>query len=203
MRVYKVKSITVLVAACAVVLAGCETAPPAGAAPPPVAKPQPAGPAAAPAKDEYTLDSGDKLNITVFAEKDLSGPYQVSGQGDISMPLVGEVKAKGLTLRELQRAIENAYRDGQFLRNPQVSAEVVNYRPFYIRGEVKTSGEYPYQAGLTVMNAIARAGDFSYRANRKKVYITPNGSTVAHEVELTPNLMVHPGDTIEIKDRLF
>lgn len=200
MRVYKVKSITVLVAACAVVLTGCETAPPSEAAPPPAAR---AEQKPAPVADEYTLDAGDKLTITVFGEKDLSGPYQVSGQGDISMPLVGEVKAKGLTLRELQRAIETAYRDGQFLRNPQVSAEVVNYRPFYIRGEVKTSGEYPYQSGLTVMNAIARAGDFSYRANRKKVYITPNGSTVANEVELTPNLLVHPGDTIEIKDRLF
>jgi polysaccharide export outer membrane protein len=201
MRVYKLKFITALVAACAVILTGCGTTPPSEAAPPPAAKPaQVAGP---PIADEYTLDAGDRLTITVFGEKELSGPFQVSGQGDISMPLVGEVKAKGLTLRELQRAIETAYREGQYLRSPQVSAEVVNYRPFYIRGEVRTSGEYPYQSGLTVLNAIARAGDFTYRANRKKVYITPKDSTVAHEVELTSNLLVHPGDTIEIKDRLF
>jgi polysaccharide export outer membrane protein len=200
MQVYTVKSIAALITACAVAFTACETAPPSEAAPPPAAKPAQTVAAIA---DEYTLDAGDKLNITVFGEKELSGPFQVSGQGDISMPLVGEVKAKGLTLRELQRAIETAYREGQFLRSPQVSAEVVNYRPFYIRGEVKTSGEYPYQSGLTVMNAIARAGDFSYRANRKKVYITPKDSTVANEVELTPNLLVHPGDTIEIRDRLF
>lgn len=199
--VKKARSVSGFITACVVILAGCQSTPMSEA------QPVPAAPASQQAADqqraEYTLDTGDKLTITVFGEAALSGPFQVSDQGDISMPLIGELKAQGRTLRELQRAIEAAYRDGQFLRNPQVSAEVINYRPFYIRGEVKTAGEYPYVAGLTVTNAIARAGDFTYRADRKNVWITSKSSTVARKVPITPSLMVQPGDTIEIKDRVF
>lgn len=199
--VRKAKSTSGFITACVMILASCQSTPLSEA------QPIPATPAVRQAVDpqlaEYTLDTGDKLTITVFGETALSGPYQVSGQGDISMPLIGELKAKGLTLRELQRAIEAAYRDGQFLRNPQISAEVINYRPFYIRGEVKTAGEYPYVAGLTVMNAIARAGDFTYRADKKNAWITSKNSTEARKVPITPSLMVQPGDTIEIKDRMF
>lgn len=198
--VFKLTSKTAISAFVAI-LAGCASAAPDASPAPPPAPAQ--ATAVAPQAAEYTLDTGDKIHITVYDEKDLSGDFVVSGQGDISMQLIGEVKAKGMTLRDLQRAIETRYKDGQFLRNPQVSAEVVNYRPFYIRGEVRNSGEYPYQSGLTVMNAIARAGDFSYRADKKHVWITSKSSSEARKVDLTSDLMVQPGDTIEIKDRLF
>lgn len=150
----------------------------------------------------YRLNSGDQIKITVFDEPDLSGPFELDGDGLISMSLIGEVEAKDLTIRELQREIEAKLRDG-FLRNPQVSAEVVTYRPFYILGEVNNPGEYPYTAGLTVMNAIASAGDFTYRADKKKVLITSENSGIEREIGLTVSTQVQPGDTIRIRERFF
>jgi len=151
---------------------------------------------------EYRLDSGDQLKITVFGEPDLSGTFVVDGQGVISMSLIGEVTAKNLTLRELQREIEAKFRDG-YLRSPQVSAEVMNYRPYYILGEISKPGEYPYISGLTVMNAIASAGDFTYRADRRRIFVKSVDSPDERLIELTPSTMVRPGDTIRIRERFF
>jgi len=161
-----------------------------------------ATPAVSTGMAEYRLDSGDKLKITVFGEPDLSGNFEVDGQGVISMSLIGEVSAKGLTLRELQRVIETKLKDG-FVREPQVAAEVQNYRPYYILGEIAKAGEYPYIAGLTVMNAIASAGDFTYRADKRRVFIKSVDTAKEKEVKLTPSLLVKPGDTIRIKERFF
>ncbi|MDZ4760924.1 MAG: polysaccharide biosynthesis/export family protein [Alphaproteobacteria bacterium] len=151
---------------------------------------------------EYRLDSGDQLKITVFNEDNLSGTFVVDGQGVISMSLIGEISAKNLTLRELQRLVETRLKDG-FVRDPQVSAEVMNYRPYYILGEVQKPGEYPYTSGLTVMNAIASAGDFSYRADKRRVFIKSTDGSFEREVALTPSTVVRPGDTIRIRERLF
>jgi polysaccharide export outer membrane protein len=151
---------------------------------------------------EYRLDAGDQLKITVFGEPDLSGNFVVDGQGVISMSLIGEVTAKDLTLRELQREIEARFRDG-YLRAPQVSAEVMNYRPYYILGEISKPGEYPYISGLTVMNAIASAGDFTYRADRRRIFIKSVDSPDEKLIELTPTTVVKPGDTIRIRERFF
>jgi polysaccharide export outer membrane protein len=160
----------------------------------------PAGPAAGLA--EYRLDSGDQLRITVFGEPDLSGNFIVDGQGVISMSLIGEVTAKNLTIRELQRLIEVKLKDG-FVREPQVSAEVMNYRPYYILGEINKPGEYPYISGLTVMNAIASAGDFTYRADKRRIFIKSTDSPDERELTLTPSTLVKPGDTIRIRERFF
>lgn len=165
-------------------------------------KQTPATPGVGTAMAEYRLDSGDKLKITVFGEPDLSGNFEVDGQGVISMSLIGEVSAKGLTIRELQRVIETKLKDG-FVREPQVAAEVQNYRPYYILGEIAKAGEYPYTAGLSVMNAIASAGDFTYRADKRRVFIKSVDSPKEREVKLTPSLLVKPGDTIRIKERFF
>lgn len=151
---------------------------------------------------EYQLASGDQLKITVFGEPDLSGEFSVDGQGMVSMPLVGEVSAKGLTVRQFQRAVEAKLKDG-YLLEPRVAAEVLNYRPFYIYGEVNKAGNYPYVEGLTVQNAIAMAGDFTYRANRQRLCMKSSDSTVEREVLLTPNLVVRPGDTIRVRERIL
>jgi polysaccharide export outer membrane protein len=139
----------------------------------------------------------------VFGEQELSGTFIVSDQGDISMSLIGEVAAKNLTLRQLQRVIEARYRDEKILRNPQVSAEVVNYRPFYISGEVNKPGEYPYISGLTLRNAIATAGDFTYRADKRRVLIKRAGANEEREVEVTPATTIQPGDTIRVRECFF
>lgn len=150
----------------------------------------------------YRLDSGDELRITVYGEPELSGQFQLDGQGVIQMSLINEVDAQNKTVRELQRTIEAKLRDG-FIRDPQVSIEVITYRPFYILGEVNNPGEYPYTSGLTVMNAIASAGDFTYRADKRKILIKSVGSPEEREVDLTLSTPVRPGDTIRIRERFF
>ena len=150
----------------------------------------------------YRLGSGDQVRIIVFGEEDLSGEFFVDGSGTVSLPLVGEVEAAGKTLQEFRTDLETRLRDG-YLNDPRVSAEVLNYRPFYILGEVEESGEYPYTDGLTVMNAVARAGGFTYRANTRVVYIQRADTNTEEEIELTPSLRVMPGDTIRIAERFF
>ena len=150
----------------------------------------------------YRLGSGDQVRIIVFGEEDLSGEFFVDGAGAVSLPLIGEVPAAGKTLQEFRAELEARLSDG-YLTDPRVSAEVLNYRPFYILGEVEESGEYPYTDGLTVMNAVARAGGFTYRANTRVVYIQRADTDREIEVPLTATLRVMPGDTIRIAERFF
>lgn len=154
------------------------------------------------AVDSYRLGSGDEIKVTVFGETDLSGPLVVDGQGAITMPLIGPVEVKGLTLAETSKRIEAKLADG-WIREPKVTAEMTKGRPYYILGEVNKAGEYPYTAGLTVMNAIAAAGDFTYRADKRKVMVTSADSAVEREVVLTPSTPVKPGDRIRIRERFF
>ena len=90
-----------------------------------------------------------------------------------------------------------------WLKEPKVSAELVKGRPYYILGEVNRPGEYPFVSGLTVMNAIASAGDFTYRADRGRILIKSADSPNEREVVLTPTTTVRPGDTIRIRERFF
>lgn len=151
---------------------------------------------------EYRLGSGDKVRVITFGEESLSGEFFVGGSGKISMPLVGEIQATGLTIRQFQAGVEEALKQG-FLKEPRVSAEVLNYRPFYILGEVNKPGTYPYTNGLTVQNAVATAEGFTYRANTKRVFIKRADSTMEQEFPLSAILEVAPGDTIRITERFF
>jgi polysaccharide export outer membrane protein len=109
---------------------------------------------------EYHLGAGDKLRVIVFGEDSLSGEFVVSSAGKVELPLIGAVDVSGLTIAQFQAAVEKALRDG-YLKDPRVSAEVENYRPFFILGEVQKPGQYPYTASLTVMNAVATAQGFT------------------------------------------
>lgn len=151
---------------------------------------------------EYKLGSGDQIRVIIFGEEDLSGEFVVDGGGFISLPLIGEIKAKGFTIREFQRNVEASLRGG-YLNDPRVSAEVLNYRPYYILGEVTSSGEYPYSDGLTVLNAVATAGGFTYRANTKVVYIKRAGEVNEVQYPLTASTPVQPGDTLRLAERFF
>ncbi|MEM7767816.1 MAG: polysaccharide biosynthesis/export family protein [Pseudomonadota bacterium] len=152
---------------------------------------------------EYELGNGDSLRVTVFGEAELSGEYQVDGVGNISMPLIGTFEVVGLTVQGFQARAESLYRDGDFLKDPRVSAEVTTFRPYYILGEVNNPGEYDFSSGLTVLKAVATAQGFTYRANRRVVFIRGNDATVESRVELTDTTPVQPGDTIRIVERLF
>jgi polysaccharide export outer membrane protein len=151
---------------------------------------------------EYRLGSGDKIRVITYGEESLTGEFQVGGSGKVSLPLVGEVDAAGLTAREFQGRVESALKDG-YLRDPRVSVEVLNYRPFYILGEVTKPGEYPYTNGLTVLNAVATANGFTYRANKNKVFIKRADGSAEEEFPLTSTTQVAPGDTIRIGERFF
>lgn len=151
---------------------------------------------------EYRLGSGDRLRITVFNEPDLSGEFLVSTQGSVAFPLVGDVQAGGKTLNDFSRHLEQRLRDG-FVREPRVSAEVLNYRPFFILGEVGAPGTYPFSANLTVLNAVATAGGFSVRADLRRVFIKHAGQDQEKEYALTSTTPVQPGDTVRIVERRF
>jgi polysaccharide export outer membrane protein len=150
----------------------------------------------------YVLGPEDKLRVIVFGEESLSGEFLISGSGKVSLPLIGEVKAAGLTVRQFQDEVQNALKDG-YLKDPRVSAEVLNFRPYYILGEVTTPGRYPYTDGLTVVKAVAAAGGFTYRAKSSRVFIKRNTDQKEQEYDLQATTPVMPGDTIRIPERLF
>ena len=151
---------------------------------------------------EYRLGASDQLRVTVFGEPELSGEYVLDGTGTVSLPLVGDIPALNLTVREFQRAVEARYADG-YLREPRVNAEVLNYRPFYILGEVRQPGEYPYTNGLTVLNAVATAGGFTYRANESFILIKGAEDSTEFRVKLDPSTPILSGDTIRVVERFF
>lgn len=152
---------------------------------------------------EYHLGANDKIRVITFGEDSLTGEFFIGGSGKVSLPLIGEVQAAGLSISEFQHEVEAALKAGEILREPHVSVEVLTYRPFYILGEVQKPGEYPYSNGLTVMNAVATANGFTYRANDKKVFIKRADAAQEQEFPLTSTLPVAPGDTIRIAERYF
>jgi polysaccharide export outer membrane protein len=152
--------------------------------------------------DAYRLDSGDKLRVTVFGQMDLTDEYSVDGSGRVTLPLIDPVSARGQTTEELARGLEAALRE-KLLRNPSVSVEVTQYRPFFILGEVNQPGQYAYVNGLTVRTAAAIAGGFTYRASRAGVTITRRLDGAMLEGSATMDAPIMPGDTIIVAERLF
>jgi polysaccharide biosynthesis/export protein len=146
----------------------------------------------------YRLGPGDKLHIQVLGAEDLTGDYAVGDNGTISSPLIGDVKAAGLTRSQVEREMEKKLAQG-YLRNPKVSVTILAYRPFYIYGEVSKPGEYPYASGMRVMSAVATAGGFTYRANEGYVVVTRNGE----QHRALPNTPIQPDDVIRVPERYF
>jgi polysaccharide biosynthesis/export protein len=150
----------------------------------------------------YTLDSGDRLRIVVFGQDGLSNSYIVDAAGNITMPLIGAVPARGTTTAELARAITARLRNG-FIREPHLAIEIESYRPFFILGEVTYPGQYPYVPNMTIESAIAIAGGFTPRAYRYDVKVTRNLNGQTFRVSLPLISGVRPGDTITIDERWF
>jgi polysaccharide export outer membrane protein len=152
--------------------------------------------------EPYHLDAGDRVRVTVFEQDGLSNTYTIDKGGYFSMPLVGTVPARGKTTKELEATLSQKLRDG-FLRDPDITVEVDQYRPFFIMGEVGTGGQYTYVPGMTVQNAIAIAGGYSPRAQQKTVDVTRqvNGQVISGRVLTSDPIL--PGDTIFVRERLF
>lgn len=154
-----------------------------------------------PVVGDYRLGSGDRVRLIVFSEPDLSGEFDVDGSGTVSLPLIGQVSVLNLTLREFESRVAEKLKEG-YLADPKVSAEVMNYRPFYIFGEVTNPGEYPFTNGMTVLNAVAVAGGFSYRADTGRALIS-RGEVGEVEYPISPQVKILPGDVVRIPERFF
>lgn len=151
----------------------------------------------------YRLGSGDRVRITVYDQPELSGEYQVDGTGALAFPLVGQVQAGGLTAAGLEQALVSKLKP-DYLKDPSISVEVLTYRPFYIIGEVRAPGSYPYVSGMTVINAVAVAGGFTYRARESSFYLSrADEDGERTKLTVTPDTPVQPGDVITVRERYF
>jgi protein involved in polysaccharide export with SLBB domain len=153
----------------------------------------------------YTLNTGDHVQVTVFEEPDLSIDAVLDDTGAISFPLLGELMVRGLTPRELEIRITEGLR-GRFLINPRVNVAILEYRPFFVRGEVGSPGSFPFKPGLTVEKAVSMAGGFTARASKSEFYIISDdatGSETETRRSATLSSRVRPGDVINIEQSFF
>lgn len=152
--------------------------------------------------DSYVLDTGDRLRVFVYGQPNLSRLYPVDQSGLVSVPLIGLVKARGLTSQQLAHAIRNRLA-AQYVKDPQVTVDILQHRPFYVLGEVRNAGQYAYAGGLTVRSAVAIAGGFSERANEQVVQITRRAGGMAEKFDVPDEFVIQPGDTIYVYERFF
>lgn len=152
---------------------------------------------------EYKLGPGDKLRINVFNDEALSGEFIVSNTGMVVLPLTGAVKAGGLNPTEFQAAVVEQISAARMVREPRVTVDVIEYRPYYVLGEVNNPGKYDYTVGLTITKAVATSGGFTYRADEKVAYVTREGATQETPVTITAATWIGPGDTLRIAQRVF
>ncbi|MBV8925629.1 MAG: polysaccharide export protein [Bradyrhizobium sp.] len=178
-------------------------------APAPVAAPTPydayaAAPVSAPVRYDagYRLDAGDKLRVVVFGQDGLTNTYTIDAAGSITMPLIGQVPARGRSPASLAAEITGRLRNG-YIREPSVAVEIESYRPFFILGEVQAPGQYPYVPNMTVESAIAIAGGFSPRARRDLVTVTHADASGIGRYLVPLGTALGPGDTVQVGERWF
>lgn len=148
----------------------------------------------------YLLDTGDRLRIFVYGHPNLSRLYGVDQQGMVSVPLIGDVHARGRTTRSLGRAIA-ARLGAQYVKEPQVTVDIAQNRPFFILGEVRNAGQYPYVSGMTAKAAVAIAGGFADRADERHIQITRRHNGIIEKMDVPPDYVVQPGDTLYVYER--
>jgi polysaccharide biosynthesis/export protein len=153
-------------------------------------------------KGPYQLDTGDLVKVTVYGDAELTDTYRVDDAGTIAFPLVGQVPVRGQTTKVAAARLAAALANG-FMRNPDVAVEIAEARPFFIQGEVTTSGQFAYVYGMTVRAAISTAGGFTDTADRSRavVYRRQGEQMVKGTMDL--DFPIHPGDTIVILERWF
>lgn len=154
------------------------------------------------AEGDYTLGSGDVIRITVFGQNDLSVETRLSNVGIIRYPFLGDIRLVGKSVNEVERSIDSGLR-GDYLVDPSVSVSVIEYRPFFIDGEVNRPGGYPYQPGLTAEKAAALAGGYTERASKNLVSVRRNISGREVTIEVLPDETIMPGDIVTVKQRFF
>jgi protein involved in polysaccharide export with SLBB domain len=160
-------------------------------------------PSAALDTNQYRLGAGDHVRINVFGQPDLSGIFTVDGAGNLSYPLIGSIHAGGMTAADLEQALYSRL-SPNYIKQPSIAVEIQTYRPFYILGEVRAPGSYPFVSGMTALQAIAIAGGFTYRAREGEFEVTRNGPNGTKEhIDITPDTTIDPGDIITVNERYF
>jgi polysaccharide export outer membrane protein len=149
-----------------------------------------------------SLQRGDKIRVTVYGEDKIGGDYEIDPGGFVTLPLAGPVQAAGLTKAAFQKALTKKLRS-EYLKDPQVSVDVVSFRPIYVMGEVERPGEFPFRSGLNIVSATALAGGVSYRGNRTTVLIQHADEAAPKEYPLASTVPVFPGDIIQVPERYF
>ena len=150
----------------------------------------------------YRLDAGDRLRIVVYGQEGLTNTYAIDAGGSITMPLIGAVRARGLTPAGLAAEITGKLRNG-YIREPSVAVEIEAYRPFFILGEVAAPGQYPYVPNMSVESAVAIAGGFSPRARRDRVTLTHTDAGGSARAVVPLGTPISPGDTVLVGERWF
>ncbi|MCA6107675.1 polysaccharide export protein [Bradyrhizobium sp. CNPSo 4026] len=150
----------------------------------------------------YHLDAGDRLRVVVYGQEGLTNTYAIDAAGSITMPLIGQVPARGRTTSGLAAEIAAKLRSG-YIREPSVAVEIEAYRPFFILGEVAAPGQYPYVPNMTVESAVAIAGGFSPRAKRDMVTLTHTDGNGAARYTVPLGTPMSPGDTVFVSERWF
>ena len=150
----------------------------------------------------YLLDTGDRLRVFVYGQPNLSRGYTVDHDGTITVPLIGSVHARGKTVKDLAAAIRSKL-GAEYVRDPQVTVDVQQNRPFFILGEVKTAGQYPYVSGMTIETAIAIAGGHSDRASMRSYRLSRRINGFVEVLEAPGDYVVQPGDTVFVHERFF
>jgi polysaccharide export outer membrane protein len=150
----------------------------------------------------YRLDAGDQLRVVVYDQPSLTNIYEVDQSGRVSMPLIGDVPARDATTDELAQRVK-ARLASAYLRDPDVTVEVNEYRPFFVLGEVNAPGQYAYVPGITAETAVAMAGGFSDRANKRSVRVSRTVNGKLFEARMAVIEPIRPGDTIYVPESLF
>lgn len=163
-----------------------------------------APPGAAPEElPQYTLRPGDRIAVTVHDHPDLSGELDLDAAGLVRLPFAGTVALAGLTVRTAETRIA-AELEGVWVRGASVTVALVAHAPVFVLGEVRQPGRFPYRAGMTVLEAVALAGGYTYRARRAWVTIRrPGRSGQLQTLQGTPGTPLLPGDGIEVPERVF
>ena len=158
--------------------------------------------------DDFVIGTGDVLAINVWKEPDVSRILPVRPDGKISLPLVGDVQAAGLTAKQLRANLEKALQ--AFIADPAVTVIVqeVKSQTFNVLGDVQRAGTYPLTKPTTVLDALAMAGGFREWAKQTKIYVLRTGAGGTQErlpfnykqvvkgENLSQNVQLKPGDTI-------
>jgi len=162
----------------------------------------PASPQLAKVDRIFRLGVGDKLKIEVFGEPELTGESEVNASGNVVLPLLGDVPAKGRTLDEFSGLARERLAHG-YLKNPQISVQVLNFRPIYVQGEVRHGGEFPYKPGLSIADAVALAGGYTYRAVTSSIVLRRQGEAKGQAIPMDGSIPVLPGDNLMVDERFF